>query len=154
MIYNRHLKCLCFWNDFWDCFFNCGRLNFSKVNATILHALFKTIFVCTGSSFLAHGLALVMVCKGLLLLWNMSSEEVGSLLVAHGLSWPAACGLLGPQPGIEPTFPALEDGFLTTGPPGKSFPMLFCSDLTSPSRGRIYLSTPWYLGGPCSYFNQ
>ena len=31
-----------------------------------------------------------------------------------------ACGILVPQPGIEPTPPALEGGVLTTGPPGKS----------------------------------
>ena len=31
-----------------------------------------------------------------------------------------ACGLLTPQPGIEPTSPALQGGFLITGPPGKS----------------------------------
>ena len=28
--------------------------------------------------------------------------------------------LLFPQPGIEPMAPALQGGFLTTGPPGKS----------------------------------
>ena len=33
---------------------------------------------------------------------------------------PMACGVLVLQPGIEPSSPALEDGFLTTGPPGKS----------------------------------
>ena len=27
-----------------------------------------------------------------------------------------ACGILGPQPGIEPVLPALEDKALTTGP--------------------------------------
>ena len=27
-----------------------------------------------------------------------------------------ACGILAPQPGIEPTSPTLEGGFLTTGP--------------------------------------
>ena len=43
-----------------------------------------------------------------------------SLLVAHRLSCPAAHGLLIPQPGIEPMCPALEDRFLTAGPPGKS----------------------------------
>ena len=37
-----------------------------------------------------------------------------------GFVAPAACGILVPQPGIEPTSPALEGGFLTTGPPGKS----------------------------------
>ena len=31
-----------------------------------------------------------------------------------------ACGILAPQPGIEPTLPALEVEVLTTGPPGKS----------------------------------
>ena len=31
-----------------------------------------------------------------------------------------ACGILFPRPGIEPASPALQDGFLTTGPPGKS----------------------------------
>ena len=36
--------------------------------------------------------------------------------------WPhrTTCGILVPQPGIEPTPPALEGGLLTTGPPGKS----------------------------------
>ena len=33
-----------------------------------------------------------------------------------------ACGVLVPQPGIEPTFTALEGGFLTTGLPGR-FPL-------------------------------
>ena len=31
-----------------------------------------------------------------------------------------ACGILAPQPGIEPVPPALEDEVLTTGPLGKS----------------------------------
>ena len=35
-----------------------------------------------------------------------------------------ACGLLAPQPGIEPVSPVLGGGVLTTGPPGKS-PALF-----------------------------
>ena len=45
---------------------------------------------------------------------------VGSVVVAHGLSCATGCGILVPQPGIEPTSPALAGGFLTTGPPGKS----------------------------------
>ena len=36
------------------------------------------------------------------------------------LRCPGACGILVPQPGIKPTSSALEGGFLTTGPPGKS----------------------------------
>ena len=46
---------------------------------------------------------------------------------AHRFSCPVACGILVPQPGIEPVSPALEGGFLTTGPPGKSHvPPLLC----------------------------
>ena len=45
----------------------------------------------------------------------------GSVVAACRLSCPAACGILVPQPGIEPT-PALEGGLLTPGPPGKSLP--------------------------------
>ena len=43
-----------------------------------------------------------------------------SVVVAQGLSCPVAYGILVPRPGIEPVSPALEGGFLTTGPPGKS----------------------------------
>ena len=48
------------------------------------------------------------------------SESVGLVVAAHGLSCSAACGILVPQPGIEPASPGLQGGFLTTGPPGKS----------------------------------
>ena len=34
-------------------FFHCGRLNFSEVNATILHALFKTIFFPSSENFIS-----------------------------------------------------------------------------------------------------
>ena len=43
-----------------------------------------------------------------------------SLVVTHGLSCPVVCGIFVPWPGIKPSSPALEGGFLTTGPPGKS----------------------------------
>ena len=36
------------------------------------------------------------------------------------LSCSAACGILVPWPGVKPAPPALEGGFLTAGPPGKS----------------------------------
>ena len=41
------------------------------------------------------------------------------------LNW-TECGILVPKPGIEPMSTALADGFLTTGPPGKSS-LYFCS---------------------------
>ena len=53
---------------------------------------------------------------------GLSCSHPGSLVVAHGLSCPAAGRILliVPEPGIVPEFPALEGGFLTTGPPRRS----------------------------------
>ena len=48
------------------------------------------------------------------LLWCRSSS-----LVAYELSCPIACGTVDPRPEIESASPALENGFLTTGPPGR-----------------------------------
>ena len=42
------------------------------------------------------------------------------LTVAHGFSCSEARGVLVSQPGVKPTFPALEGGFLTAGLPGTS----------------------------------
>ena len=56
---------------------------------------------------------LVAVCR-------LSSCGACVLDLAHGLSCPVACGILVPRSVIEPASPALEGGFLTTGPPGKS----------------------------------
>ena len=62
--------------------------------------------------------------------WLLSSyslwapEHGVSVVVLCGLICPMACGILVPWPGIEPTLPALEGRFLTTGPPGKSPPFL------------------------------
>ena len=36
------------------------------------------------------------------------------------VSWHEPCGILVPQPGIEPALPALEDEVSTAGLPGKS----------------------------------
>ena len=36
-----------------------------------------------------------------------------------------ACGILAPQPGIEPTPPVLEDKVLTIGPSGTSLYILY-----------------------------
>ena len=49
-------------------------------------------------------------------------EPTGSVVVVHGLSCSLAHGILVPRLGIEPASLALEGRFLTTGPPGKSFP--------------------------------
>ena len=94
--------------------------------------------------------------------WDLSLQRVGSLLrcgtcvsfsliVACGLSCPVARGILVPGPGIELASPALQDGFLTTGPPGKSpTPLAFqrrnpgglniiCSKDIGSALGKIFL---------------
>lgn len=43
-----------------------------------------------------------------------------SIAATHRLSCPAACGVLVPQPGIEPVYLPLEGRLLTIGPPRKS----------------------------------
>ena len=59
-------------------------------------------------------------CAGFFLVVVRWLQSVGSVVVAHGLSCSAACGILVPWPGIETASPALESGFFTTGLPGKS----------------------------------
>ena len=75
----------------------------------------------------------------------------------NGLSCPEASGILVPRPGIKPESPALEGGFLTTEPPGKSLPLHFISiyyfvltALSSLKGGNaflflMYLLCPWAL---------
>ena len=46
--------------------------------------------------------------------------HTGSVVMTPGLDCPMACGISVPHSGIKPTSPAMEGGFLTTGPPGKS----------------------------------
>ena len=46
-------------------------------------------------------------------------------IVTHGLHCPSVHGILVPQPGLEPTSPALQGRFLTTGPPGKFLRVTF-----------------------------
>ena len=49
--------------------------------------------------------------------------EFVTILLLFSVFWffgCKACGILAPQPGIEPALPALEGEVLTTGPPGKS----------------------------------
>ena len=86
---------------------------------------------CVGSVVAAHGLSScgvqapkhmgsVVVVHWFSSCGMWALEHVGSVVAAHRLSCPTACGILVPPPGIEPASPALEGGFLTTGPPGKS----------------------------------
>ena len=50
--------------------------------------------------------------------------STGSIVVAHGLSCPAACGIF-PDQGSNPVSPALADRFFTAEPPGKPWQFYF-----------------------------
>ena len=68
-------------------------------------------------------------CAGLslsrpLLLRSTSSRCAGSVVVAHGPSRSAACGIP-PRPGLEPVSPALAGRLPTTAPPGKPYTPIF-----------------------------
>ena len=51
--------------------------------------------------------------------------------MALGLSSSVARGILVPQPRIKPASPALQGGFLNTGPPGKA-PRIFFEGTSTP----------------------
>ena len=83
------------------------------------------------SSFLGTALISCGICRhpllflpGWLSLFCSILYSSVSFSVFFFLPHHVACGILVPQPGIEPTFTELEGGFLTTGLPG-TFPLNF-----------------------------
>ena len=58
-----------------------------------------------------------------------SRGSLASVVAPWGLHSSKARGTLVPQPGIEPESPALQGGFLTTGPLGKSLSWSFISTI-------------------------
>ena len=56
------------------------------------------------------------------------SRRWASLVVVHGLSCSAACGIF-PDQGIEPVSPALAGGFLSVASPGKPYSSLLILDI-------------------------
>ena len=58
-------------------------------------------------------------------MWDLLLRCMDSLVVVCRLSCSTACRILVPQPEIQPVSPALQSGFLTTGPPGKSHRVTF-----------------------------
>ena len=57
--------------------------------------------------------------------WDLSSKHRDSLCVVLQLGYSTACGILVSQPGIKDMCPALEGGFITTRPPGRSLRLVF-----------------------------
>ena len=91
---------------------------FQSAFAWILSAIlpsFSVLNICLAASGLSCSIWELHCIMQDLSLWYM-----GSLVLVHGLSCPMICGILVPQPGLKPTCPALQGGFLTSGPPGKS----------------------------------
>ena len=60
---------------------------------------------------------------------GLSCSTWASLIVAHGLSCPTACGILVLQPGVEPVSPALEGRVSTTELPKKCLYAIFFNSL-------------------------
>ena len=72
-----------------------------------------------------------------------SLQHMGSVVVVLQCSCPEVCGILVPQPGIEPESSALEGGFLTIGLPGKS-PFLKSDPEVGLSRRSLW-GIPWMV---------
>ena len=88
------------------------------LSAHVFKKVFKNFFFGCARSFLQY--------TGSFSFGAQALECAGSVVVMPMLSFPVAYGTLVPIPRIKPTTPALEDRFLTTGPPGK-FPKFFFS---------------------------
>ena len=72
--------------------------------------------------------------------WDPSAQP--PVVAVNRLSFSTECGVLLLRPGIEPTSPALQGGFLTTGPPGKSpKPRFVCVG----SRNSLHGFQPLYI---------
>ena len=101
-------------------------------HAYFLFSLFKKIYQFGYTVFSC-------VTQDLSLLW------AGSLAVAWGLSCCAACGSLVSQPRIEPTSPALQAAFLTTGPAGKFLSSFLAMKFHTESLENPYPTTLWLM---------
>ena len=77
------------------------------------------------SSSLKVLLRLLLLFNGPLSLFLKTFASGLNCAMQDLFSFSEACGIIVPQPGIEPTFPALQGRFLTTGPAGKSLYMSF-----------------------------
>ena len=81
-------------------------------------------------------------CGGFSCCWAWAPECRGSVVVAPGPQAPAGRTLV-PRPGLESVSPVLADGFVTTGPPGKSHVFFLLAGKTK--YVHIYIFSPWTL---------
>ena len=80
-------------------------------NTSVLYVIFLIIIYLVVSAFSFYRQDLPLQCSS-------------SLVVAHGLSCLLSCGISVLWPKIQPEFPVLQGGFLTTRPPGRR-PVLY-----------------------------
>ena len=83
-----------------------------RLSLVAVHGLLTVVTSLVGEHGLQSARASVVVTLGL---WS-----AGSVVVAHGLRCPVACGFLVPRPAIGPVSPTLTGRFLTAGPSGMS----------------------------------
>ena len=88
--------------------------------SSLLHLLSKPTSTALWKTLLSLSLFLFNIYLFLTVLGLSCRCKGFSPGVAYRLSFPMACGILAPLPGIKPVSPVLEGRFLTTGPPGKS----------------------------------
>ena len=84
------------------------------------HPSFYLFVYLAASGLGCSGWALCCVVGDLPLQWILELWHTSSVVVACRLSCSMAGGILIPWPGIEPSSPALQGRFLTSGPQGKS----------------------------------
>ena len=97
----------------------CIFLTFS-ISLSLFH-IYLCSFGCV-RSWLQHAGSFVVACRLFIAVWGLPSSCGTGRPRSWGTRASLSCDMwdLSSRPGIKPKCPALEGGFLTTGPPGKS----------------------------------
>ena len=86
----------------------------------IVQALCRGLRALSLGSSLRHAGFSLIAARRLQSTWALELKWAGSVVTGRGLSCSTACGILVPQPGVEPASSALESRFSTSRPPGES----------------------------------
>ena len=89
------------------------------INNTALHSFSAFLFIYLLKMYF-HCIGSLLWCVGLFCCGAQLQSVQAQQLQREGLVAPWHVGSYILRPEIKPASPALEDGFLTTGPPGKS----------------------------------
>ena len=92
-----------------------------KIVPTLLHLFLLLFFLLLLFNFLKKLKKIFIWLHRVLVAWHrlFLMSTWASLVALCGFNCLPTCGILVPGLGIEPTSPALEGGFLTTGPAGE-----------------------------------